>query len=111
MEREMSVIGKDVVIVGTVTSEGGVRLDGKLEGTLTCGGDAALGPEAVVKGDVSAVSVSIAGKIEGNITAQDKIEMLATAVVNGDIRARRLSVEDGVTFVGRSEVMPNGSLG
>jgi hypothetical protein len=28
--------------------------------------------------------------------------MKATATVNGDIKARRLSVEDGVTFVGRS---------
>jgi cytoskeletal protein CcmA (bactofilin family) len=51
--------------------------------------------------------VSIEGKINGNILAKDKIEMKATATVNGDIKAKRLSVEDGVTFVGRSEVNPN----
>ena len=105
----ISIIGKDVVIVGTVTSEGGVQLDGKLEGSLTCGGDAVLGATSEMKGDVKARSVSIAGRIEGNITADDKIEMRATAVVNGDIKARRLSVEDGVTVVGRSEVRPNGA--
>jgi len=106
--NQMSVIGRDVVIVGTVTSKGSVQLDGQLEGTLTCGGDAALGPEATMKGDISATSVCIEGRIEGNISARDKIEMRASAVVNGDIKARRLSVEDGVTFVGRSEVRPNG---
>ena len=71
------------------------------------GGNAVLGKNAQVKGNVTATSVSIEGKINGNILAKDKIEMKASATVNGDIKARRLSVEDGVTFVGRSEVNPN----
>lgn len=106
-ENHESVIGSDVEIIGTVKSSGSVRLDGKLEGELQCGGNAILGKSAQVKGNVTATSVSIEGKINGNILAKDKIEMKATATVNGDIKARRLSVEDGVTFVGRSEVNPN----
>lgn len=105
-QRMESVIGAGVEIVGTVRSSGSVRLDGKLEGDLTCDGNAWLGKEATVKGNVTASSVSVEGSITGNITASDKIEMKSTAVVNGDIKARRLSVEDGVTFVGRSEVNP-----
>ena len=35
--------------------------------------------------------------------------MKSTARVTGDIRAKRLSVEDGVTFIGRSEVNSTGS--
>ena len=106
-ENHESVIGSDVEIIGTIKSSGTVRLDGKLEGELQCGGNAILGKTAQVKGNVTATSVSIEGKISGNILAKDKIEMKATATVNGDIKARRLSVEDGVTFVGRSEVNPN----
>ena len=106
-ETQESVIGSDVEIIGTIKSSGSVRLDGKLEGELLCGGNAILGKSAQVKGNVTATSVSIEGKINGNILAKDKIEMKATATVNGDIKARRLSVEDGVTFVGRSEVNPN----
>ena len=106
-ETQESVIGADVEIIGTIKSSGSVRLDGKLEGELLCGGNAILGKSAQVKGNVTATSVSIEGKINGNILAKDKIEMKATATVNGDIKARRLSVEDGVTFVGRSEVNPN----
>ena len=102
-----SVIGAEVEIIGTIKSNGNIRLDGKLEGELQCGGNAILGKNAQVKGNVTATSVSIEGKISGNILANDKIEMKATATVNGDIKARRLSVEDGVTFVGRSEVNPN----
>ena len=106
-ENHESVIGADVEIIGTIKSNGSVRLDGKLEGELLCGGNAILGKSAQVKGNITATSVSIEGKISGNILAKDKIEMKATATVNGDIKARRLSVEDGVTFVGRSEVNPN----
>jgi cytoskeletal protein CcmA (bactofilin family) len=106
-ESHESVIGADVEIIGTVKSNGTVRLDGKLEGELLCVGNAILGKSAQVKGNVTATSVTIEGKINGNILAKDKIEMKATATVNGDIKARRLSVEDGVTFVGRSEVNPN----
>ena len=106
-ETHESVIGSDVEIIGTIKSSGTVRLDCNLDGELVCGGNAILGKSAQVKGNVTATSVSIEGKINGNILAKDKIEMKATAVVNGDIKARRLSVEDGVTFVGRSEVNPN----
>ena len=106
-ENHESVIGSDVEIIGTIKSSGTVRLDGKLEGELQCGGNAIIGKSAQVKGNVTATSVSIEGKISGNLLAKDKIEMKATATVNGDIKARRLSVEDGVTFVGRSEVNPN----
>jgi cytoskeletal protein CcmA (bactofilin family) len=47
--------------------------------------------------------------VNGNITAKDRIEMKSTARVTGDIRAKRLSVEDGVTFIGRSEVNSSSS--
>ena len=103
-----SVIAEGVVIVDTVQCGGDMRFDGKLDGELTCGGNVTLGRTATVKGNIQATSVSIEGRLEGNIQAKDKIEMKSAAVVNGDIKARRLSVEDGVTFVGRSEVMPNG---
>ena len=108
-ENQQSIIGADVEIIGMIKSTGSIRLDGKLEGELLCGGNAILGKEAEIKGNITATSVSIEGKINGNILAKDKIEMKATATVNGDIKARRLSVEDGVTFVGRSEVNPNAS--
>jgi cytoskeletal protein CcmA (bactofilin family) len=105
-QETQSVIASDVEINGTIRSTGSVRIDGKLEGELTSTGDAVIGKSAQVKGNVSANSVTIEGTIQGNITAKDKIEMKSTARVTGDISAKRLAVEDGVTFVGKSEVNP-----
>ncbi len=102
-----SVIDSQVQIVGTVKTAGSLRLDGKLEGDLHCGGDATIGKSAQIRGNLTVTSVSIAGTINGNIVAKDRIEMKSTARVTGDIKAKRLAVEDGVTFVGKSEVNPS----
>jgi len=104
-----SVISSEVEITGTIKGTGSLRIDGKLEGELHCAGDAVIGQSAQIKGNIVVSSATIEGTIQGNITAKDRIEMKSTARVTGDIRAKRLSVEDGVTFVGRSEVNPSGS--
>ena len=104
-----SVISSEVEITGTIKSSGSIRVDGKLEGELHCTGDAIVGKSANIKGNIVVTSATIEGAVQGNITAKDRIEMKSSARVTGDIRAKRLSVEDGVTFIGRSEVNPSGS--
>jgi cytoskeletal protein CcmA (bactofilin family) len=103
-----TIIAADVQITGTVKSSGGVQFHGKLDGELISEGDVTIGKGANIKGNISAHSVAMSGTIKGNITAKDRIQMLATAQVNGDIKAKRLTVEDGVTFIGRSDVNPSG---
>ena len=103
-----TLIAEDIEITGSIKCASHIQFDGKLNGDLTCTGAALLGKTTVVKGNVSAESVSISGTIAGNITAKDRIEMKSTAKVQGDIRAKRLTVEDGVTFIGKSEVNPAG---
>lgn len=105
---EISVIGKDMEITGTITCDGSVRIDGKLDGELLCAGDVAVGKTAEIKGNINTNSVVIEGAITGNVEAKDKIDMKSSARVSGDIKAKRLAVEDGVTFMGRSEVNPGG---
>ncbi len=104
-----SVIAADVEITGTIKSTGSVRVDGKLDGELTCTGDAVIGKSATIKGNLAVTSATIEGTIHGNVVAKDRIEMKSSARVTGDIKAKRLSVEDGVTFIGRSEVNPSGA--
>jgi cytoskeletal protein CcmA (bactofilin family) len=106
-----TIISAGTEIVGTVKVSGSVQYNGKLEGDLHCDGDATIGESAQIKGNVHGGSLSISGNIVGNVIAKDRIEMLATARIQGDIKSKRLTVEDGVTFVGRSEVNPSGQPG
>jgi cytoskeletal protein CcmA (bactofilin family) len=104
-----SVISNEIEIIGTIKGSGSVRIDGKLEGELHCNGDAVIGQTAQIKGNIVVNSATVEGAVNGNITAKDRIEMKSSARVTGDIRAKRLSVEDGVTFIGRSEVNSTGA--
>ncbi|MDA0990806.1 MAG: polymer-forming cytoskeletal protein [Verrucomicrobia bacterium] len=104
-----TMIADDIEIVGSIKSAGDIELACKLSGDLNCGGKATIGKSAVIKGNIAADSTSIQGQVNGNINVKDRIELKASARINGDIRAKRLTVEDGATFVGKSEVNPAGT--
>ncbi len=101
-----AIITEDVEIVGTVKSASAIHIDGKLNGDLSCSADAVIGKNAVIRGNISVDSTTVLGQVNGNIMAKDRIELKSSAKVTGDIKAKRLSVEDGVSFVGKSEVNP-----
>ncbi len=103
-----SVISSEVEIIGTVKTSGSIQIEGRVEGEILSEGDVFLGKSGSVKGNLHVNSVSVAGTIQGNIEAKDRIVLKSTARLLGDIKAKRLAVEDGVTFVGKSEVNPTG---
>ena len=105
-----TIIAEDIEIVGSVKSSSDIQLAGKLNGDLTCTGNAIIGETAIVKGNINANSTTLKGQINGNVTVKDRIELSSTARLNGDIRSKRLSVEDGATFIGKSEVNPAGNM-
>ena len=102
-----NVLGSDVEIKGNIKFSGELTFDGKLDGEVHTDGTLNLGDGAVINGNINAQSVVVRGKVNGNITAKEKIEIKAKAELFGDIRAVKLSVEEGVTFVGKTEVNPN----
>jgi len=102
-----NVLGADVEIKGNLKFSGELTLEGKLEGEIQTEGQLNLGDTAVVTGNINAQSVIVRGKVNGNINAKERIEIKAKAELFGDIRASKLVVEEGVTFVGRTEVNPN----
>jgi cytoskeletal protein CcmA (bactofilin family) len=102
-----NVLNSDAEFKGTLRFSGELTFDGKLEGDITSEGALNLGDNAVIKGNIAVNSVVVRGKITGNVTARDKIDIKSRTELFGDIRAARLVMEDGVTFVGQTEVNPN----
>ncbi len=103
-----NVLNSDVEIKGNLKFTGELSLEGKLEGEVTAdGGTLHLGETGAVNGNINANTVVIRGKVNGNVIARDKVELKSKAEVFGDIKAAKLSIEEGVTFVGRTEVNPN----
>lgn len=102
-----NVLNSDVEIKGNLKFSGELTFDGKLEGEVQSDGTLLLGDSAVVNGNISAQTVVVRGKVNGNVVAKDKIELKAKTELFGDIRAAKLAIEEGVTFVGKTEVNPN----
>jgi cytoskeletal protein CcmA (bactofilin family) len=102
-----NVLNSDVELKGTLRFSGELSFDGKLEGDINSDGSLQLGDNAVVKGNITVNSVILRGKINGNVVAKEKIDIKTRTELFGDIRAPKLVMEEGVTFVGQTEVNPN----
>src|SRR5690349_2674762 len=102
-----NVLNSDVEIKGDLKFSGEMSFDGKIDGEIRGEGSLILGETSVVNGNVEAVSAVVRGKVNGNIVAKEKLEIKGKTELFGDIRAARLSIEEGVTFVGKAEINPN----
>ncbi|HVR34683.1 MAG TPA: polymer-forming cytoskeletal protein [Methylomirabilota bacterium] len=102
-----NTLSSDVEIKGNIKFSGELNFDGKLEGDIHSDGSLQLGDNAVVNGNIHVSSIVVRGKITGNVTAKDKIEIKSKTELFGDISSSKLSIEEGVTFVGKTEVNPN----
>ena len=102
-----NVLNSDVEIKGNLRFTGELTFEGKLEGEIASEGTLHLGDSAVVTGNINVGSITVRGRVNGNVTAKDKIEIKSKTELFGDIRASKLAVEEGVTFVGKTEVNPN----
>ncbi len=102
-----NVLNSDVEIKGNLKFSGELTFEGKLDGEIHTDGTLHLGDTAVVNGTINAGSVIVRGKINGNIIAKDKIDIKSKTELFGDIRASKLVIEEGITFVGKTEVNPN----
>src|SRR5258708_24897134 len=102
-----NVLNSDVEIKGAIKFSGELTFDGKLDGDINSEGSLALGDNAVIKGNINVNTVVMRGKINGNVIAREKIEIKSKTELFGDVRAPKLVIEEGVTFVGKTEVNPN----
>ncbi|MDH6306535.1 cytoskeletal protein CcmA (bactofilin family) [Parabacteroides sp. PF5-5] len=87
-------------VKGDVTTDGDFRLDGRIEGTISCGGKIVIGPTAQVEGDIISVNAEILGTVVGSITTSEVLVLKPTAVIKGIITTQALVVEPSAKFSG-----------
>ncbi len=102
-----NILSNDVEIKGSIKFQNDLTVDGRIEGEITSSGTLTVGENAEIKGEIKTKSVIILGKVHGNVTVEDRCELKSRATLLGDLKATRLAIEDGATFVGKSEVTPN----
>jgi cytoskeletal protein CcmA (bactofilin family) len=93
-----SLISADVHIVGTLSAEGEMQIDGKVEGNVRAH-RAVIGSSGVINGEVVAEEIVIRGEVNGPIRGR-LVQLSAGARVVGDIVHWTISVESGAEFEG-----------
>lgn len=91
----VSIIGPGMKVVGDCTSDGTIRVEGRVDGSVSASKSVVVGKDGMVKGDISTQDAIIAGKVSGSVSAESRIELQATCRVQGDIRSRRVKLDEG----------------
>ena len=96
-----NTIQNGTVIEGKINSEGSIRIDGKLIGSIYTNAKLVIGKTGVIEGDINCKDASIEGKVLGTITVQNLLDLKGTGFIKGDIITNKLVVEPGAKFNGK----------
>ncbi|MBN2329113.1 MAG: polymer-forming cytoskeletal protein [Candidatus Omnitrophica bacterium] len=105
-ENPYTTLGKDTDFEGTLQFKEGLKIEGRFKGDITSEGYLIIGKTGEVTAEINVGSIIVEGKVTGNIIADELVELRASAQMRGDITASKMKIEEGVLFVGKSDVQP-----
>lgn len=92
-------------IQGDLVGKGRVRIHGTVRGNISVEGVLEIAEDGLVEGQtIAADEVKIIGHVKANVEARVKVEIWQKGILEGDIRATALDIEEGATFIGRSDM-------
>ena len=95
-----SIIASDMTVIGDLETDGVVRIEGRVKGTVRVGSQVLVASGAVIEGDLHTQEAVIAGQVSGAIHARERVELQASAMVAGDILTPRISIIEGARVSG-----------
>ena len=94
-EGTLSIIGRDLHVVGELATDGVVKVEGKITGSVRASRQVLVTRGGHVAGDIFTSEAVIGGEVTGSIHADERVEIQETSLINGDIYTRRLMVQEG----------------
>lgn len=91
----VSIVGPGMKIVGDCESDGTIRVEGSVEGSVKAAKSVVIGTEGIVIGDIVTQDAIVAGRVQGSVTAESRVELQSTCRIQGDIRSRRVKLDEG----------------
>lgn len=99
-EAALSIFAAGMRIIGDVETNGTIKIDGRIEGSVLGARQVMLGHHGAIHGNLHAGEVVIGGLVDGAIVANERLELQASAVVNGDIETKSIVVLEGARING-----------
>jgi cytoskeletal protein CcmA (bactofilin family) len=113
IEREsgdaaISLIAPGMNIVGDCETDGTVRVEGRIEGSIRAGKSVVVGRSGEVVGDIFTQDAVVSGRVSGNIAADSRLELQSTCDIQGELRSRRVQLDEGARFNGQVHMEESG---
>ena len=108
----LSIVAKDMTITGDLATEGVVKVEGRVNGSVRAGSQVLVSPGAIVQGDLHTREAVVAGEVHGSIHASERVELQASAAVVGDVHTPRIAILEGGRLSGevKMEITPLADL-
>ena len=87
-------------IIGTIVADSDIRIDGTVEGDLTCTGKVVIGEQGKLKGTISCQNAEILGNMDGKMEVKNTLALRASGTIKGDVITQVLIVEPEAVFNG-----------
>ena len=100
-ESVISIIGAGMTIKGDSETDGSIRIEGTIRGSVRAGKSVVVGRDGLVDGSIYTQDAVISGRVSGGIHAVSRLELLATSEVSGEVEAPRMQVEEGAKVHGQ----------
>jgi cytoskeletal protein CcmA (bactofilin family) len=98
LTSSQNIVSKGTKIVGDLTSEGDLRIDGTIEGNLRTPGKVVVGKTGYIKGTLSGTDAHFEGKFSGKLSLSGTLTLKSTAHIEGEVVLGKLEVDPGATF-------------
>lgn len=85
---------------GELSTNGDIRIDGNVKGTLDVKGKIVLGPNGRIEGEVVCKNAEIQGELNANIKVSELLSLKASAKVQGEINTNKIAIEPGAKISG-----------
>ena len=96
--RSLNTLVEGTAITGDIKAESDIRIDGKINGTLSCEAKVIIGPTGTVEGEITCVNAVIEGRFDGNLVVKEILSLKETAIINGDASYDKLIVQQGAVI-------------
>jgi len=91
----ISIVAPGTRVIGELITDGVVKVEGTVEGTIRAEREVLIAKGGLVEGDIHTHEAVVGGKVVGSIFARERVEVQQGSVVQGDIATKRLTVQEG----------------
>jgi len=91
-------------VVGDISSDEELIVEGELEGRLDLRNRLTVGPSSKVNASIKAKEVVVFGTVKGNVESETRVSLRAGASIVGDIKTAGIVIDDGAYFKGGIDI-------